>query len=292
MHAPRCGARHGTRDTMPKRSPKNTLFEAVSTLLYPLVRLLLRNNVSFATFSELVKRVYVRVAENEFRLPGREQTTTRISTITGLTRKQVQALRSEDTSASLLSLERHNRASRVISAWVREGEFHDRRGNPASLPFEGNSASFASLAKRFSGDITARTVLEELEHSGAVTRLKDGRIRLLVNSYIPKTDELEKTRILGTDVRDLISTIDHNITCDPDDTYFQRKVWYDNIPEELALELRDKVVSKAQSALESINRDMSKCDRDITGDTGGTGRKRIVLGIYYLEEDNNRDKQR
>ncbi|MEA3232214.1 MAG: DUF6502 family protein, partial [Thermodesulfobacteriota bacterium] len=58
------------------------LSAAVIRLLRPLVRILLRNGVSYRTFSDLAKWVYVDVASKEFGIKGRKQSTSRISVVT------------------------------------------------------------------------------------------------------------------------------------------------------------------------------------------------------------------
>lgn len=264
---------------------KNTLYASIAKILTPLVKILLRNGVATETFIEISKRVYVDVAEKEFQIPGKDQTTARIATLTGLSRKEVLHLRKDQDDDQLLSLERHNRASRVISAWVRETDFQDKASRPVSLPFDGEKISFSALVKKYSGDITARTILEELEHAGAVSILKDGRIKLVANTYIPKADAVEKVKILGTDVTDLIATIEHNLSHSSEQAYFQRKVWYNNIPEDCIDSMRKKVVKRGQAAIESIDREMAKCDRDANSESKGEGRKRAMIGIYYYEED-------
>ena len=268
---------------------KNALYAAIAKILTPLVKILLRNGVATETFIEISKRVYVDVAEKEFKIPGKDQTTARIATLTGLSRKEVLRLRKDQDDDQLLSLEKHNRASRVISAWVREVDFQDKVGRPVSLSFDGDKKSFSALVKKYSGDITARTILEELEHAGAVSILKDGRIKLVANTYIPKADNVEKVKILGTDVTDLIATIEHNLSHSSEQAFFQRKVWYNNIPDDCIDSMRKKVVKRGQAAIESIDREMAKCDRDANPDcdldSKGEGRKRAMIGIYYYEED-------
>jgi len=49
------------------------LHGAITRLLRPLARILLRHNVSFLTFSDLAKQVFIKVAEEEFPLSGRKQ---------------------------------------------------------------------------------------------------------------------------------------------------------------------------------------------------------------------------
>ena len=54
------------------------LSAAVLRLFRPLVRILLRNGVSYRTFADLAKWVYVDVATKEFSIRGRKQSTSSI----------------------------------------------------------------------------------------------------------------------------------------------------------------------------------------------------------------------
>ena len=261
------------------------LYSAVSRLLKPLVKILIRKGVSYAVFSEMTKRTYVDIADKDFKIPGKLQTNTRIATITGLSRKDVLRLQKQAQAGEKNLTDQHNRATRVISAWIREADFLDKRGRPAALPFEGVERSFTTLVKQFSGDIPPRTILDELIYSGSVKLLKDKRIQLVCNAYIPAADNLGKVRILGTDTRDLIATIGHNLDSSSEDAYFQRKVTYDNIPEDAIEKIKQIIVQKGQSALESMNKDMAKYDRDSNPDLKGTGRKRAGICIFYFEDN-------
>jgi len=257
---------------------------AVTNILRPLVRLLLRNGIPYGTFSDIAKRVYVEVATEEFCIPGRKQSKSRVSILTGLSRKEVLRVRRLPAPDDLGAGGRYNRAARVIAGWVRDHRFDDGSGNPAELTFERGSSSFRDLVKTYSGDAPARAVLDELLRVGTVQRLPDGKIRLLERSYIPKTGEIDKIGILGVDASDLIATVDHNIR-QPDAPFFQRKVSYDNLPLEALPELKKKAVARGQSLLESLDRWMSARDRDVNPGAPGTGRKRAGIGIYYFQED-------
>ena len=68
---------------------QKALVAAVLKLLRPLARILLRNGVSFSTFSDAAKWIYVDVATKEFRIEGRKQSTSRVSVITGLSRRGI-----------------------------------------------------------------------------------------------------------------------------------------------------------------------------------------------------------
>lgn len=270
--------------TMTAENITQALSAAAQSLLRPLVRVLLRNGIPYAAFAEIARRVYVEVAEKDFALPGKQQTVSRISTITGLTRKEVARIQSAEAADPAAPAERFNRPARVIGGWVREKRYRDRRGRPADLPMEGESGSFSALVREFSGDIPPRAIADELARVGAIEILPDGRVRLLTRAYIPRGDQAEKIAILGTDVADLIRTIDHNLTCAPGEAYFQRRVSYDNIPRELLPELTKTLSRKAQSCLESLDRTLAAADRDRSPRVKGSGRVRTGVGIYYFEE--------
>lgn len=259
------------------------LSRAVQRLLRPLVRILLRNGVSYGSFADLAKWVYVDVATREFAIAGRKQSTSRVAVLTGLTRKEVHRLRQPSMPADREIAERYNRAARVIAGWRREREFLDAEGRPAALPVSGESGSFTSLVRRFSGDMPVRAVLDELRRVGAITELDDGRVELVTRAYIPKTSETDKLHILGTDVAYLIGTIDHNLRSDSTAPFFQRKVAYDNLPDQVLPEFRKLSAEKAQLLLEELDRWLAQHDRDAEPGVEGTGRNWAGVGIYYFE---------
>ena len=260
------------------------LSAAVLRLLRPLVRILLRNGVSYNTFSDFVKWVYVDVASKEFGIEGRKQSTSRVSVITGLSRKEVMRVRKLPKPDDSASTERYNRAARVIAAWRRDWNFLDAEGKPTPLPMAGPNVSFSELVKRFSGDVPVRATLDELIRVGAVERLEDGRVSLLTRTYIPQSSDADKLHILGTDVAHLISTFDHNLKSDPVGPFFQRKVAYDNLPDEILPGFRKHSAKRAQTLLENLDRWLAQHDRDVTPTVKGTGRNNAGIGIYYFEE--------
>lgn len=262
-----------------------TLTTVARQVLRPLVRVLLRNGMSFKAFAEIAKHVFVDVSLRELDIPGKKQTLSRVSILTGLSRKEVQQVVSRPQMAKEKSQERYNRAARVIAGWVRDRDFTDARGDPQALESDGTHGSFAQLVKRYGGDVPARAVLDELLRVGAIESLNDGRVRLLARAYVPRTSDREKLDILGSDVAHLIATIDHNLQHGDTDPRFQRKVMYDNLPREAIAAFRALSGEHAQRLLEELDRWLSAHDRDTNASVEGTGRRRAGVGIYYFEED-------
>ena len=277
------------RKTPSKPRVGQALAAAVERVLRPLFRILLRNHMSFKAFVDIAKHIYVEVAADEFGIPGKKTSVSRVALLSGLTRKEVQRLLDAPAADDQETGERYNRAARVVAGWVRDPEFSDSDGNPKALTLlEGGSrgqASFAVLVRRFSGDIPFRAVLDELLRVGVVEKVSDESIRLKTRAYVPESGDTEKLNILGTDVADLVSTIDHNLQHGSADPFFQRKVMYDNVPVEALQEFRRMSGSQAQALLERLDKWLSQHDRDTRPGTGGSGQIRTGIGIYYFEEN-------
>lgn len=257
----------------------------VARLLKPLVRLLLHYGVPFGSFMEIAKRIYIDVAFNEFTIPGKKPTISRTAVITGLSRKEILRVQRLPSLEDEQVQARYNRAVRVISGWARDEAFSGQGGEPAALPLEGGTVSFTALVKRYSGDVPPRAVLDELLRVGAVERLDDGRVRLASRAYIPATGEEEKLGILGSDVADLISTIGYNLQAPPEETRFQLKVAYDNVPREPLGAFRTASSQQAFRLLEDLDQALSRIDRDVNPSVEGSGRMRAGISIYYFEEE-------
>ncbi len=260
---------------------QQALTNALLKLLYPLVRVLLRNGVSYGVFAELARKIYVDVAFNEFTQKGRKQTISRVAALTGLTRKEVKRLTELEQAGDASTHQRFNRAVRVISGWLNDARFHDANGDPATLPVEGED-SFATLVREFSGDVPTQAMLSVLQAAGSVERNGDN-VTLVKHAYVPAAAPLEKIRILGSDTHELIDTIDHNLQAEEADLRFQRKVSYFDVSQRAASEFKTMSAEKAQALLEELNAWLARQDQ-LDRDDAQRG-KQVSLGIYYFETD-------
>ena len=216
---------------------QKNISKAIFKLLQPLARFLLRNGVPYTAFKDIAKRAFVDVAQNEFELPGKKQTISRIATITGLSRKEIRRVIDVKSDHDEDMISRYNRAARVVYGWVHNPDYADATKNTAILPLEGPGATFSTLVKTYSGDVPARAILDDLVQVGVVKRLDENRVQLLSRAYIPTMGDAEKLTLLGRDVSGLISTMDKNIHKTGAKPFFQRKVFYDNLPEQATEEL-------------------------------------------------------
>ena len=261
---------------------RGALHAAILHLLKPLVRILLDHGVPFDTFADLARGAYVDVAHREFAIPGKKQTDSRVSVLTGLTRKEVARLRELERPEDAASARSYNRAARVVSAWVREHPMEGTASGAGPLPLEGRR-SLGELIRRHSGDMPARAVIDELLRVGAIRLRESGEAELLHRHYLPPAGQRRKLVYLGDDVADLIATIGHNLDARPGKAFFQRKVFYDNIPVEHMPRVRDAARKRGEAAIDALVNDLAAHDRDANPKAGGTGRMRAMVGIYYHE---------
>jgi len=276
--------------TEAKNRAGGPLAGALYRILKAVARVALRRGVPCDAVTELAKRAFIDVAYREFEIRGRKQTASRIAVLTGIHRKEVARVMAARRPDDEVAAHRITCAAGVVAGWRRDARFADTKGKPATLAFEGEAASFSELVRRYGrGDIPARAVLDELLRVGSVARLRDGRVRLVATAYVPESASPEALEILGSDVSDLIATIDHNLVASTRRGFFQRKTAYDNLPAEALADIRALVEREGQRALESLDVAMAKRDRDFNPEVKGKGRKRAMVGIYYFEDDVSED---
>jgi hypothetical protein len=120
---------------------------------------------------------------------------------------------------------------------------------------------------------------------GALQKLRDGRLKLGGSPFVAADREIDKLGILGDDVADLVGAIDHNLMNGTHEPFFQRKIAYDNVSAESVSRLRADVAADAEQLLVKHDAAISQHDRDVTPAVRGTGRKRVVVGVWYYEHD-------
>ncbi|MFT4569463.1 MAG: hypothetical protein ACI8TX_001866 [Hyphomicrobiaceae bacterium] len=277
-------------DQSPPDAPA-ALLRSVERLLEPLVRLLLRHGLTYKAFNEAARRVFVRTAARDFALPRRKLSDSRIAVLTGLARRDIARLRAEGDGDPKIETSM-NRAARVVAGWRRDSAFHDAAGRPASLTIDGESPTFTELVRRYAGDVPVAATFDELLRVAAITKTRDGRYRLAARAYVPSADDELILTLLGSHVRDLITTIDYNLTRKDAPARFQRRVTYDSIPVERLDALRDKIAQEAQALLERLDQMLSAEDNSEQENVEPQSQTaRVGLGIFLIENENEDNDQ-
>ena len=141
---------------------------------------MLKGGLGIGDLIRAAKQAYVRAAIAYVAPPGVRVNASRLSVVTGLTRKEVAAIVNEIRGTPTIRPSEINeqRAQRVLRGWRLDPRFCDDKGEPARLPLRGDRRSFSALVKVYGGDVTPNSVLKELERMNAVTFSRSRGLRL------------------------------------------------------------------------------------------------------------------
>jgi hypothetical protein len=259
------------------------MISAAASTLRPLVKHLLANGVPFGRLEARLRELFVEVADAELALPGRRQTDSRVSLLTGINRKEVRRMRSSERGKSAPSSFSMNYATSLISRWLTDPQTVER-GRPRPLPYQAaRGPSFMKLARTVTVDLAPRVVLDELVRSGAVEIRQGNVIVLKSDAYVPKRELSEKLQILCEDPPELIATILWNIFCEDRELLLQRKVYYDNLGSSAARRIRAEMRREGERFLRRVNRLLARHDRDRNPKAAGGERYYAGIGVYFFE---------
>lgn len=264
------------------------LLAAYRKLMQPLVRVLIRNGVSFGELAEVLKSVFVEVAGRDFQIEDRKISRSRIAIVTGLTRKEV--ARQEDILLSGQALQivgNLNRVTRVLEGWHSDPTFTGPYGMPLDLPFESStSSSFAGLVRKHSGDMAPRAMLDELIRVGLVQQTAAGAFKVLARAYIPRDFHPDALERLGEAVHDFISTYEFNMYKGAAPARFERTVWADDgLREELMPAFDALLKAKGHAFLIEIHNWINAQESSVSTKKA---KRRIKTGVgvyHFISED-------
>jgi len=251
-------------------------------ILNPLIRILLRYEVTHKEFSELAKRSYIDVANDHYCIPNRKKTFSRVAVLTGLSRKEVVRLTNLENENQADRTRPLNRAASVINGWLNETKFLDENNEPRDLPLRGEEGSFEELVALFSGDITARAIFDELVRVGSIEKLDKETVRLTTHGFIPGNDESELLEIISRHVGEMLDTAQHNLT--NEEKQFERQIYYTEVPDSTVREFQKYSNKKSQELLNDYSKWLRNKEKELDQDDLEK-KYRIGVGIYFFRND-------
>ena len=233
-----------------KNDQKQQIGVVIKRLLKPFVRLLIKFNISHSEFAEYSKQAFAEAAYDHFQIPGKRMTFARVAVLTGLSRKQVIRILSENENSMPLPKITENRAQRVRMGWISDPLFSSSNHRPRVLHIKEGENSFHYLVEKYSGDITAKAILDEMVANGMVEKRDNNTVRLLSAGFTPPVDDIKKLETLSICVGDMLGTGIHNIeNSDSDNLRFQREFTRNGVPEGLIDEFRAYTEERSQALL-------------------------------------------
>ncbi|MCK1791625.1 DUF6502 family protein [Pseudomonas violetae] len=261
-----------------------SLLGALRRVMRPLVRLMLRKGVTYTVFADLLKEVFVDVADREFRLDDKVSSDSRISLLTGVHRKDVRRLRNESETSIATLPANITLSAQLVNAWTNSRPFCTDAGQALPLPrlaSVGGKCSFDALMAKVSTDIRARVVLDEWLRLGVVRLDEQDRVHLEAQAFVPQKGFDEKAAYLGHNLHDHASAAVHNLSGEglP---FFERSVHYDALAAVSVDTLREAVAKEGMQTLLNFSR--LAADLENLDSPGIEQRQRITIGLYFYTE--------
>ncbi|RYB03015.1 DUF6502 family protein [Lichenibacterium ramalinae] len=267
---------------MPKDVPLDTsrLQAALLRVLRPLVRLLVRRGITFPALCDMLRELYVNVAEHDFSLPGKEQTDSRVSLLTGIHRKEVRRLRGAGAPVNAVPAAL-SRTSRILARWLADRDTTDEAGLPLPLPrvAPAGRPSFEALVASVTRDVRPRAVLDEWIDRRLAVLDADDVVTLLDRAFVPQGGDEQQLYYFGRNLHDHVASAVANISAETP-RFLERAVHYDGLSEAVAADLERRSRALAMDALTAANR---QAHRACESDAGG--RWRWNFGVYVFAEE-------
>jgi len=280
--------------------PPAALVNAIRRLLRPLVHLMLSFQITYPFLINLLKSLYVEVAEQDFSVNNKRPTDSRINLLTGVHRKDVKRLRSETPGHSSMP-PNISTGAQLIAFWLGSERFLDTNGRPLPLPLRSGAEvpegpTFDDLVEQVcKQDIRPRVILDDWLHLGIAHQDDKGRIILNTGAFTPDAGFDEKVFFFGKNIHDHISASVHNLA-GKKPAFFDRSVYYDQLSRESVDELATLANDAGMKALRSVNskalglqqRDIEHAER--SGEQNHK-RYRINFGIFNYNTHYNRNQE-
>ena len=270
---------------------KGAALTALRLALRPLVRIMLRNGVTWKEAAEVCKQTFVEVARQDYGVHGRPTNASRIAILTGLSRHEVKRVR-DQLSGDPEELQRMNSATRVLGGWYTDPEFCDAENRPRALPLEAADkvGSFSALCRRYAPDIPVTAMLKELQRVNVVSPAEDGSFSPTARYYMPDSQDPDAVLRAGSVLEDLGSSVAFNLgqsLKEGEATRFEGRATNISIRTSAAKEFRAYLEDEAQGFLERVDEWLARHEKS----PGSKSRERTVrlgVGVYQISDEKER----
>lgn len=267
---------------------RQRLLKVVFEVMRPLARSLLRVGIGYKEFSEIAKMAFVDVAFGEYGIRGRRTNVSRVSVLTGLSRRDVARMRQRIAAVGPAELTVRSKAPDVLHFWQADPDFVSIEGRARDIPFTGEDISFCELVKRYAGDLPPGALFKELKRVGAITELPTRLLRLEKSYFIPDAYEERLLFSLQRSVKGLLSTLAHNCNNERDTPgRIERYVYSERLSRAQIELLRTRLRAKVEVFTRELDSEFASLEQE--GNMRGSvshGTETVGVGVFYVEGDN------
>jgi Family of unknown function (DUF6502) len=257
---------------------------ALKRVFKPFVKLMLANNLTYTFAIDVIKGLFVEVADKDFTIDYKRQTDSRISLISGVHRKDVKRLRDHQPDLDEVMPDNVSVGSQLVALWNANPKYLNEIGMPKPLSrfaADNPDESFEGLVRSLTTDIHPRAVLDEWLRLGIAIIDEENFVHLTTDMFIPQAGFEEKAFYFGHNLHDHAQAAVSNVI-GQQPSFFERCVHYD----ELSLSSVDAIEEFAKKHSMKVLRGVNKvADVSAFGDKKAANAKmRMTYGVYFYAE--------
>ncbi|MGE0801521.1 MAG: DUF6502 family protein [Lautropia sp.] len=260
----------------------DALFAAARAVLRPLARLAVATGVPYARLDEALRQALVDAASAAHAGLPPHRRVSRISTATGLNRREVTRLTRTDAAPEP---PRPSPATRLFLRWQSDRRWRDRSGRPLALPRQGGLRSFETLANGITRDVHPRSLLDELIRLGLARHDEaSDTVTLLADAFVPRDDRNRMLGFLAANVGDHLDAAVGNVLGDGSQ-HFEQAIFADELSDESIHRLRDAITRQWRALRAAL---VPELEALIEADRAAGRRqdRRVRIGLFsYTDHD-------
>ena len=268
---------------------QTALIKAITMLCKPLIRLMIEKGMPFPQFRDLIKELFVEVADTHFSLDDKKPSDSRIFVLTGVHRKDIKRIRQQDKKQNSTFSSSASLSGEIVARWISMPEYMNENGNPRPLlKSRTNSESdFDQLVSSVNKDVRPKVILEEWLRLNIV-HLKDDHVVLNQSAFVTNKEFNEMAYYLGHNIHDHIASCANNIL-NENTPMFERSVYYASLTENSVNKLRIISDKKSNELLQHLNKQALKLyDEDKFKEDADY---RMRLGVYWYQSQYEKNKE-
>ncbi len=264
---------------MPHTPDQTALLGAFEQLLRPLARLALARGLPYSALDEVLRSALVQEARNLQADAPAHGLVSRVSTATGLSRREAGRLLQDNTEPPPAP---RWLAGELFAHWMSDPAcLHG--GKPRRLPRQGPAPSFEALAHCVTRDVHPRALLEELCRLGlAQWSQDDDSVALQRDAYVPSADFGHMLALLGDNVGDHLQAAVANVLVTSAE-HFEQAVYADELSQESVTALRPLIAAQWAELFQRLAPELERrIAEDKTAARPQT--QRVRIGFYSFAE--------
>jgi len=217
------------------QSVKHNFLTGFRYLLKPLVRIAIRNGITFPQFGMVLRGAYVDAARVELGSKNGADAVDAISVMTEVSSEDIRLLlRATDDEMVREAEVTLNAASRILVGWHTNRDYIGPYGLVRDLEFSNSDSeskkrnkNFTDLAEHYCDNYPPEALLQELIRTSCVKDLGNGFYRAISRSYVPEALSPESIRHLAKVLHSMAETLEINLRADANGKRLERTIFAD-----------------------------------------------------------------